>query len=95
LTRDDGMTPCLDRWVIGPVVGGTLAPYGFGVPFFVISVLAVAFMPIAWLSLPRDGAVPLLLWLICTIQLLVLPALLYMCRCRPRHPLRGTNRVLT
>jgi hypothetical protein len=42
------------------VVGGMLAPYGFGIPFFVISLLAIAFTPIAWLSLPRDGAVCLI-----------------------------------
>ena len=37
------------------MAGGALAPYGFGVPFFVISLLAMAFTPIAWLSLPHDG----------------------------------------
>ena len=45
------------------MVGGMLAPHGFGIPFFVISLLAIAFTPIAWLSLPRDGAVCLFrLW---------------------------------
>lgn len=57
------MVPISAGWVVGPVVGGMLAPYGFGIPFFVISLLAIAFTPIAWLSLPRDGAVCLFrLW---------------------------------
>lgn len=54
---DTYMVPILAGWVVGPVLGGMLAPYGFGIPFFVISLLAIAFTPIAWLSLPHDGAV--------------------------------------
>lgn len=33
-----------------------MATYGFGVPFYFIGAAALAFTPLAWLSLPHDGA---------------------------------------
>jgi MFS family permease len=44
-------------WVVGPIVGGTLAQrLGFGAPFFAVALVAGAFLPVASFLVPADGA---------------------------------------